>query len=72
MEIKNQEKEYEEMHAKEIKLKNGDAAYKASIDPITKECYYAKRHSGFEVRDIQVVQENEYELIETDKIVIKN
>ncbi|MBO5142089.1 MAG: hypothetical protein J6J11_03490 [Treponema sp.] len=56
----------------EIKLKNGDAAYKASIDPITKECYYAKRHSGFEVRDIQVVQENEYELIETDKIVIKN
>lgn len=56
---------------KEIKLKNGDAAYKASIDPITEECYYAKRHTGFEVRSIEVVQKDEYELVDTDKIVIK-
>lgn len=56
----------------EIKIKNGDTSYKASIDPITEECYYVKRLAGFEVRNIQVAQKDEYELIETDNIVIKN
>ena len=53
---------------KQIKLNNGDGSYKASIDPITNECYYAKRHTGFECRTIEVAQKDDYELIDTKKI----
>lgn len=57
---------------KEIKLKNGQAAYKASIDGRTGDLYYAQRLAGFEVRNIVMITKNEYELVETDKIFIKN
>ena len=54
----------------EIKINNGDTAYKASIDPINENCYYVKRCAGFEMRNIQVASKNEYSLLETNKIIL--
>lgn len=54
----------------EIKINNGDTAYKASIDPINENCYYVKRSAGFEMRNIQIASKNEYSLLETNKIIL--
>lgn len=53
---------------KDIRLKNGNSAYKASIDPKTNECFYALRKSGFECRSIEYVKKEEYDLVDTRKV----
>lgn len=55
---------------KDIVIKSRSAAYKASIDPKTKECYYAERLSGFEQRTVVVVPDTEYTLEDTSLVKI--
>ncbi len=58
-----------------IILNNNDDCYKASIDPVTSECYYAKCLGGFEARSIFVTDNYKLEksnLICCEKIINNN